>query len=92
MISGEIIHCSNIRQIFHYHVPHKILFPEKLVHHVMLLFFLFRDEKLLLSGCPPLYQGKLQEQGVQDVVNRNEIKFQSYGNLVLQSFSQFNSI
>ena len=44
----------------------------------------------MLSGCPPLYQNKLQEQGVQDVVNRNKIKFEPYRDLVDQAFSQFN--
>ena len=44
----------------------------------------------MLSGCPPLYQNKLQEKGVQDIVNRKKIKFESYGNLVDQTFSQFN--
>ena len=56
----------------------------------MLLFFPFRDEKQLLSGCPPLYQNKLQEQGVQDVVNKNKIKFEPYGDLLHQAFSQVN--
>ena len=44
----------------------------------------------MLSGFPPLYQNKLQEQGVQDVVNRNKIKAEPYGDLVDQAFSQFN--
>ena len=37
-----------------------------------------------------MYQNKLQEQGVQDVVNRVKIKFEPYGDLVDQAFSQFN--
>ena len=39
-------------------------------------------------------QNKQQEQGVQDVVNKNKIKFQPYEDLLDQSFSQFkeNSI
>ena len=56
----------------------------------MLLFFLFNDENQLKSGCSPLYQSKLQEQGVQDVANRNKRRFQPYGDLVDQAFSQFN--
>ena len=71
-------------------MPNKLLFPEKFAHHVMLSFFPFRDEKQLLSVCPPLYQNKLPEQGVQDIVNRNKIKFEPYGDLVDQAFSQFN--
>ena len=44
----------------------------------------------MLSGFPPLYQNKLQEQGVQAVVNMNKLKFEPYGDLVDPSFSQFN--
>ena len=71
-------------------MPNKLLHPEKFAHYVMLLFFPFRDEKELQSGCPSFYQNKLQEQGVEDVVNRNKIKFEPYGDLVDQVFSQFN--
>ena len=52
----------------------------------MILFFLFRDEQQLLSGCLPLYQNKLQEQGVQDFVNRNKKKFEPCSDLVGQVF------
>ena len=68
----------------------KNLSPETYAHHVMLLFFPFRYQKQLLLGSLPLYQNKLQEQGVQDVVNRSKIKFEPYGDLVDQAFSQFN--
>ena len=44
----------------------------------------------MLSSFPALYQNKLQEKGVQDVANRNKIKFEPYGDLVDQVFSQFN--
>ena len=56
--------------------------------NVLLLFF--RDEKQLLSDFPPLYQNKLQEKRAQEVVNRNKIRFEPSGDLVDQTFSQFN--
>ena len=87
MISGEKISCLKVRQILRYHVPNKLLSPEKFAHH---LLHPFKDEKQLLSGCPPLYQNKMQEQGVQDVVNRSKVNFEAYGDLVDQAFSQFN--
>ena len=90
IISGETKRCQNVRQILRYHRPNKLLSPEKFAHHVMLLFFQFRDEKQLLSGFLPLYQNKLQEQGVQDVVNSSKTKFEPYGDSVDQVFSQFN--
>ena len=70
-------------------MSNKLLSSEEFAH-VLLLFYPFRDEKELLSGFPPLYQNKLQEQGVQDVVNTNKIKFEPYGDLVDQAYSKFN--
>ena len=37
-----------------------------------------------------MYQSKLQQQGVQGVINRNKIKFEPYDDLIDQAFSQFN--
>ena len=79
-----------IRQILRYHVPNKLLSPDKFAHHVLLLFYPFREEKELLSGFPPLYRNKLQEKGVQDVANINKINVEPYGNLVNQVFLQVN--
>ena len=63
IISGDKIRCRKVRRILRYHVPNKILSPEKFAHHVLLLFYPFRDEKELSSGFPPFYQNKLQEEG-----------------------------
>ena len=57
---------------------------------MLLLFYPFRDRKDLLSGLPSMYQNKLQEEGVQNVVNVNKIKFEPYGGLVDQVFLQYN--
>ena len=66
------------------------MYQEKFAHHVLLLFYPFRDEKELLSGLPPLYQNKLQEKGVQGIENINKIKFEPYGNLVDEVYSRLN--
>ena len=63
-------------------MPHRILSSEKNFSHVLLLFYPFRDEKELLSGVSPLHQNKLQEQGVQNVVNINKISFEPYSDVV----------
>ena len=55
----------------------------------MSLLFPFRDEKQLLSVYSPLHQNKLQEEGIHDVVNWSKTKFEPYGYLVDQTFSQF---
>ena len=71
-------------------MPKKLLSLEKLAYHLLHLFYLFRDEKELLSGFPPLYETKLPEQGVQYVVNINKIKFEPYGDLVDWANSRVN--
>ena len=48
---------------------------------MLLLFYLYKVEKELLSGFPPLHQNKLQEQGIQDVV-KVKINFEVYFDLV----------
>ena len=67
-------------------MPNKLLSPERFAHHVLLLLYPFRDEKDLLSGSPSMYQNKLQEEQVQDVINKNRMKFETYGGLVDQAF------
>ena len=47
-------------------------------------------KKELLSGLLPFYQNKLQEQGIQDIVNINKIKFELYGDLVDEVYSHLN--
>ena len=54
------MHYQKLKRILRYHKPNKLLSPEKFAYHMMLLLFPFRDEKQMLSGCPPLYQTKLQ--------------------------------
>ena len=44
----------------------------------------------MLSAFPPIYQNKLPNQGVQDVVSINKIKIEPHGDLVDETFSQFN--
>ena len=91
MISGETRRCCKVRRILRYHVPNKLLSPEKFAHHVLVLFFPFGDEKkFLLSGFAPIYQNKLQKERVQDVVSINKRKFKPYGDLVDQAFLNFN--
>ena len=82
--------CSKVRRILRYHVPNEVLCPKKFAYPVLLLFYPFRDERELLSGFPPMYQNKLQEQGVQDVVNIKEIKFEPPGDLVDRAYLRIN--
>ena len=80
------------RQILWCHVPNKLSSPEIFAHHVLLLYYPFRDEKDLLSDFLPMYQNKLQEEQVHDVISISKIKTEPYGDLVDQAFVQLNEI
>ena len=82
--------CWKVRRILRYHVPNKLLFSEKFSHGVLLLFYTFGDEKESLSSFLSMYQKKLQDEGVQNVININKMKFEPYGDLVDRAFLQFN--
>ena len=38
---------------------------------MLLLFYPFKNEKGMILAFPPLYQSKLQDQGVPDVVYKH---------------------
>ena len=67
-------------------------FRRSAIPQKLLLFYLLRDAKELLHRFPSMYQNKLQEEGVQDVVNVRKIKFEPFGDLSDQAFSEFNEI
>ena len=50
MISGETMRCRKVRRILQYRVSNKILHPEKFAHHVLLLFYPFRDERVVIRS------------------------------------------
>ena len=45
MISGKTVRCWKVRGVPRHHVPNKFLSPKEFAHHVLLLFYQFRDEK-----------------------------------------------
>ena len=50
MILREKMRCHKVRQILRYHMPHRILFPEKFAHHMLLLFCRFKDSVIRSSA------------------------------------------
>ena len=53
-------------------------------------YFILSQMKNNFSGFSPIYQNKLQEEGAQNVVNINKIKFEPYCDFPDQGFLQHN--
>ena len=62
-------------------------YPEQYAHHLLFLFYPFRDESDLLSEYDGTYTSKLIEQHVLEVVNRNKLIIEPHGGIVDSAFS-----
>ena len=47
-ISRKIMRCRKVRRIHRYHVPNKLLSAKKCAHYVLLLFYPFRDQRVII--------------------------------------------
>ena len=50
--SGERLDCRKVQLVLRYHVPNKFKDPEGYAHHLLFLFYPFRDECKLKVGQP----------------------------------------
>ena len=82
MNSKEKLKCRQVKAVLRYHVPNRNRFPEKYAHHLLFMFYPFRNEQNLKYADSGSYCEKLQEPGILDIVNRNKQVFEPYGELV----------
>ena len=76
MNSHEIMKCRNVRAVLRYHKPNKTKEPEQYFHHLLLLYYPWRDENGLLD-TDQTYTSKFYESGVQTVVEKNRENFET---------------
>ena len=64
--TDERLHYHQVKLVLRYHVPNKCKHPKSYAHHLLFMFYPFRDECELKLGQPSLYSSKLNEPGVLD--------------------------
>ena len=89
MSSKKTLKCRNSKCVLRYHVPNKHIRPEEYAHHLLFMFYPFRDESDLLLDSS--YVKKFGEVGVADVVNINKLKSEPYGDFVDQALLEFRA-
>ena len=89
--SGERLHYRKVELVLRYHVPNKFKDPEGYAHHLLFLFYPFRDECKLKVGQPSSYSSKLREPGVIEVINKNKSLVEPYRDLVNDAFLNHRS-
>ena len=82
MNSCEKLKCCQVKAVLRYFVPNRHKFPEKYAHHLLFMFYPFRNEEHLKSSNSGTFTEKLQEPGVLSVVNINKQMFEPFGDLV----------
>ena len=83
MSSREKLYRRKMLYVLRYHVSDKHKYPEEDVHHLLFLFYPFRDESALLSEYDRTYTSKSEDE----VVNRNKLITESHGDIIDSAFS-----
>jgi hypothetical protein len=92
--SKEIMKCRKIKAVIRYHTPNKRKEPEKYFHHLLMLYFPWRNEQELF-GEDHTYISKFYEPDVQEVVQRNKEIFEPDGDAIneaLETLRNFDGV
>ena len=92
--SKEIMKCRKIKAVIRYHTPNKRKEPEKYFHHLLMLYFPWRNEQELF-GEDQTYISKFYEPDVQEVVQRKKEIFEPDGDAIneaLESLRDFDGV
>ena len=69
--------------------PNKQTQPEEYAHHMLFMYYPFRNENELKSGNPPTYNNKLRESNVISFVNQNCARVKPFVNIVDNAFERY---
>ena len=72
MSSKESLKLRKEKCILRYHIPNQTTQPEEYAHHMLFMFFPFRNESDLKATVSRTYSQKLLEPTVTEVVNKTE--------------------
>ena len=73
--------CRKVKAVIRFHKPSKTTDSEKYFHHLLMLYFPWREESDLI-GPKGTYASKLNDPLVRQTVNRNQTSFEPYGEAV----------
>ena len=86
--NNEKLKCRKVRAILRYHVPNQNKRAEEYVHHLLFMYYPFRNEEELHQET---YMENLLNPEVMRVIDNNKIKIEPFGNLVETALSNLRS-
>lgn len=90
MNGKEVMKCRKVKAVIRYHTPNKTKEPELYFHHLLMLYYPWREEAELL-GNEQTYMSKFYEIDVQTVVLRNKIIFEPDSDSVIEAFEMLRN-
>lgn len=74
--TNEVMKYRKVSAVIRFHTPSKRKEPEKFFHHLLMLYFPWRNEFEDLIGEDQMYASKFHEPEVQTIVEKNREKFE----------------
>ena len=90
MSSKEKMKFRKLPSVLRYFTPNKNRDYESYAHHLLLLFYPFRDELDLKVAIPPSYTNKIAEPGVIDIINTNRALTEPFSDAVDEALLQYS--
>ena len=90
MDKNEVMTCRKVKAVIRYHTPNKNKEPESYYHHLLFLYFPWRDESSLL-GAEQTYASKFSEPNVQNIVEQNRSIFEPDGNAITEALESLRN-
>ncbi|XP_057316777.1 uncharacterized protein LOC130657796 [Hydractinia symbiolongicarpus] len=90
MSSNEKFKCRKVKQVLRLYTPNKHKYPELYAHHLLMVYYPFRNECDLksASGC---YVEKLNEPGVLSIINEHKQTFEPFSDLIDTALSNLRT-
>ena len=84
MNGTEVMKCRKVKAVIRYHTPNKTKEPEKYFHHLLMLYYPWREETELI-GNQQSYMSKFCETNVQALVEQNKNMFEPDSDAVMEA-------
>jgi hypothetical protein len=88
--NNEYMKCRRVKAVIRYHTPNKTKEPEAYYHHLLMLYYPWRNESTLMAE-DQTYGTKFHEPSVQAIVQQNRAIFEPDADAIHHAFEAVRS-
>ena len=90
MNTKEKMKCRKVKAVIRYHTPNKTKEPGRYFHHLLMLYYPWRNESELMAADQS-YSSKFYEPNVQDVIESNRSVFEPDADAVTEALENLRN-